>query len=274
MGADGNLVASDSEAFVETILANVRRETGIDFRGYRRGTIHRRIGNRMVAAGLTEPDRYLDLLLRDPAEAWRLLDRLTIKVSGFLRDRPVFESLSAELAELAERTERPLRIWSAGCANGEEAYSLAYLLLRTGVSGQIVATDVDPCALERARRGRYGVDAVSGFNSAELQVCFQHSPHPDGDFLIHGTLREMVVFQRHDLTCGHAPEPECFDVVCCRNVLIYLSPSMQQQVMTTLAEAMIHKGCLCLGEAEWPALALSDRFDVQSRHLKIFRKNA
>ncbi len=257
---------------VDEILNLIRRRTGIDFGRYRPTTVHRRIVNRMSSAGLVEPAQYLRLLRDDQDEAWRLLAHLTIKVSRFFRNRPVFDFLREHLPRAAATVQRDLRIWCAGCAHGEEAYSLALLLLLTGTPGTVLATDIDPAALQRARAGRYDGSTLQELTASEIEAGFDLSPHRDGDFLARPALRNRIEFRCHDLLSNPVPESDCYDLICCRNVLIYLTPDAQSEVLTTLSASLSPGGHLCLGEAEWPLPGNLNAFDALPRQLRLFRR--
>lgn len=257
---------------MERILGRVREITGVDFRHYRPAMLLRRVHNRMLSAGITDLSDYLERLLNDVEEAWHLLERLTIKVSRFLRGRAVFEHLLAELGQ-TEWAQTPLQIWSAGCAHGEEAYSLAWLLARTGRPGSVLATDVDPTALERAAAGWFDSSSSSELTPADLDQILEPEVPGSNRRRVHSSLRERVSFRRHDLLAPPCPSIGRFDLVCCRNVLIYLHPTAQQAVLERLSDALNPGGLLCLGEAEWLSPPLIEQFGPASRALKLFRRN-
>lgn len=271
MAADGSTQLYPQD-HVEQILDAVLRAEGIDFRHYRHGTLHRRIGNRMLAIGLTDIGHYVERIRREPGEARCLLERLTIKVSRFMRNRPVFDRLHSELIRLAARHPWPLRIWSAGCATGEEAYSLALILERNGISGTVVATDIDPAALQRASAGRYRRDVLHEMSPEEIDDCFDCPANREDDFRVTDQLRRRVRFERHDLMSGPMHGNPQFDLICCRNVLIYLQPAAQQAALNLLTNALVPEASLCLGEAEWPCAPVDQRLDVACRALKIFHR--
>ena len=157
----GTAVAFDS------ILSLLRERTGADLTRYRASTVTRRVLNRMIAVGARTFDDYLLLLGADAAEATHLLDRVTIKVSRY-RNAAVFEALrTLVLPEISRlRAGAPLRVWSAGCGRGEEAYTLAMLLDEAGIDGTIDATDLDPRALRAALDARYSAAAFAELPAA------------------------------------------------------------------------------------------------------------
>lgn len=269
MAGDGTPLADQVDQ-IERIIAIMRARCGVDFGAYRDGTVRRRIANRMLCAGVGNPSDYLDLLERSEAETWQLLDRLTIKVSRFCRDRAVFDHLHQHLVPLWRRTGRPVRIWSAGCARGEEAYSLALLLAHAGVAGTVLATDIDPAALAFARAGRYPADALVELGAADVARFFLATD--DHHFEVRDELRARVSFTRHDLTTQPPPGGGGFDLVACRNVLIYLKRPAQQAVLASLVAALAPGGHLCLGEAEWPHPELMPALQPLPRRTRTFRR--
>lgn len=268
MAGDGTPLADQLD--VDRIVAIMRERSGVDFAAYRDGTVRRRIANRMLCAGAASPADYLGLLEHSADETWQLLDRLTIKVSRFCRDRAVFDHLHEQLAPQWRRTGRPVRIWSAGCARGEEAYSLALLLVRAGIPGTVLATDVDPSALAFARIGCYSADALGELDAADVARCFDAAA--GNHFEVRAELRERVSFARHDLTTQAPPEGGDFDLVACRNVLIYLKRPAQQAVLASLVSALAPDGHLCLGEAEWPHAELMPSLQPLPRRMRTFRR--
>lgn len=265
-------VVSDPAAFA-MILAELRERTGADFSRYRFPTVARRVWNRMMSAGVTEPRDYLALLRTNGDEAQQLLSRITIKVSRLYRNAATFDALrDSVLPALAHaRGGAPLRIWSAGCGCGEEPYSLAMLLLETGIDGVIEATDIDAQALDCAAQACYG------------EAALQELPHSmreryltpfDQSWQVHEDVRRRVRFARHDLLGGPLPGAGRFDLICCRNVLIYFDAVSQRAAFRVLHGALADGGHLCLGEAEWPAASLKDAFAAVSHQTHIFRSIA
>jgi chemotaxis methyl-accepting protein methylase len=264
------LTLEATEPILDDVVAWVRRAHGIDFGGYRRGTILRRLAFRMIRVGARTGPAYLEALRRTPDEAARLVEQLTVKVSRFYRNAPMFDRLGSLLPDLAVRVgDAPLRGWSAGCGHGEEAYTLAMLLADLG--GQVHGSDVDDTALAAAPRGVYAAGAAVELPEALARRWLHRGPADTVQ--VHATLRTAVHFVHHDLTAERATPLGLFHVICCRNVLIYLTPRVQERVLDLLVHSLAPDGLLCLGEAEWiarpePALALVDR------KLRIFRRTS
>jgi chemotaxis methyl-accepting protein methylase len=255
----------------EAILVLVHERTGVDFTRYRSATVTRRIVNRMISVGAKTVDEYLERLRSEDAEPHALLERITIKVSRFYRNPAMFDYLrTVVLPRLAQiRQSAPFALWCAGCGCGEEAYTLAMLLDECSIPGTVQATDIDPRALRTALRGWYPERAF-----AELPAELRHrycSAEGDG-YRVHPSLGDRVRFARHDLT-SHEPPPnhEHFDLISCRNVLIYFDREPQVRAMQTLRRHLKADGYLCLGEAEWPLPAVTGSLEPLPHKTRIFR---
>ena len=261
--------------FIDDIIAIVHDRTGVDFSLYRRATVQRRIGNRMISIGEPSLDAYLRHLRADAEEASRLLERLTIKVSRFYRNARTFDFLASEVmpALVQMRGNAPLRIWSAGCGCGEEAYTLAMLLDRAGVAGTVEATDIDPAALAFARAGIYRAEALAELPQY-LAGAYLKPLEGKGEsrYRVGAALRERVHFSHHDLTAVAPHAGASFDLVCCRNVLIYLGRDAQRHAFEMLNVALRNGGFLCIGEAEWPLPEVSDDLASQGCQTQVFRR--
>lgn len=242
-------------AILDSILAVVRERTGMDFSRYRPATVQRRIANRMISVGVRSLEAYLSLLVSSRDEAQHLLNRLSIKVSRFYRNRVAFEVLRSVLPALARRAPDGLRMWSAGCGCGEEPYTLAMLLEERGLAGSVVATDIDPAALQAAGQGAYAEEAAAELPrelAARFLVRAGRCPPRRSAVAVTPAVRSRVRFSRMDLLAGAQPAGGPFHVVCCRNVLIYLQPDARNVAFATLRRALAPGGVLFLGEAEWP----------------------
>lgn len=269
-------MSAEDIAWLTGLLEVVRERKGLDFSGYRMPTLLRRARNRMLAANVQCPAAYAERLRSEPAEADALVERFTIKVSKFFRDRPTFDALATELRRL-NPDRRLLRAWSAGCAQGEEPYSLAILLAETGqrcAASQVFATDIDGGALAFALRGRYNPAALENLTPSLLGRHFEVAPGPGAAYHVNAELRRQVAFRRHDLAGPEAPPATNFDLICCRNVLIYMQPALQERVVHLLARSLVSDGLLCLGEAEWLPARFARLFEVVDRRARLFRRNA
>lgn len=253
---DGQPRAADLE-LLERVLDLVVGLHGPDLRDYRRDTLQRRLGLRLAATGLPG-EAYLARLRTDPGEVERLLAALVVPVSQFYRDPEVFDALATVVLPdlLAKSAGAGLRAWSAGTATGEEAWTMAMLLASAcpGRSGfSVLGSDLDPRSLALATAGVYPVAALAGLpaglRSAWLVPC-------DGGARLADALRPHVVFARHDLAGRQLAPNEAvvarFDVILCRNVLIYMEMPLQARVRTRLAGMLSPGGALVLGPAELP----------------------
>ena len=272
----GETTVKDEDATLDRFLAQLRDRAGIDFSDYKRPTIVRRLERRIAAtrsSGLADYRRYL---LRHPEEVHRLTSSLLIKVTDFFRDPELFAEirgtvLPAIIAAAGDRRE--LRLWSAGCATGEEAYSLAILVAEVlgrdlpQWSVRIFATDADPEAIAFARRGVYPETTVKSVSQEQLA---RHFHRIDGEFEIAPWIRAMTVFGEHDLA-QRAPFPR-IDLVLCRNVLIYFTPDLQRRALQLFAFSLRDGGYLALGKSEsvnpQPAA-----FVIENAGLRIFRRS-
>ncbi len=269
-------IADDAARIVDDIIAVVRDRTCVDFSLYRRTTIQRRIGNRMISIGEASLCGYLQRLRADTEEAPRLLERLTIKVSRFYRNARTFDFLLRDVIPALAKMRRgaPLRIWSAGCGCGEEAYTLAMLLDRAGVAGTVEATDIDPAALGFARAGVYRAEALSELPQ-DLASAYLEPLGESGapSYRVGAALRERVCFSHHDLTAAAPHDARApFDLVCCRNVLIYLDRNAQQRAFEAFNAALADGGFLCIGEAEWPLPEVAADLAAQGYKTQVFRR--
>jgi chemotaxis methyl-accepting protein methylase len=270
--------ARTTDLCIADVLEALRARTGVDFASYRPAMLERRITRHFVTSGATSSEDYLRQLQGSPAAAFRLLENITIKVSRFYRHAPAFDHLSEELlAQLArERAGRPLRIWCAGCGAGEEAYTFAMLLEEAGIEGQIDATDVDSTALTAARVGIYPIAAAAELPpvlAARYLEPIVSRAQPA--YRVQANLRTRIRFSWHDVT-SNAPPPgeQRFDLISCRNVLIYLQPAAQTDVTRRLLDAIEESGVLCLGEAEWPLPTFAAKLQALAPRTRLFRVRA
>ncbi len=263
------------------ILGLLYELRGLDFRRYRRGIVRRRVEGRMRLCRLPDAGEYLELLRKDVTEVDRLIDYVTIKVSRFFRNAAVFDLLGNHvLPERGmRRPERPLNVWSAGCGRGEEPYSLAILLEelspeRVHPASRICATDIDRRALESARRAIYAPSALVEVTPDRVSAHFiPHVARKSLAYEVRDSIRSRVEFSCHDLVAAAAPpSPEPFDLICCRNVLIYLDQETVEKVQYLLCASLVPGGYLCLGEAEWPCARVLPQFEIVDRRARLFRR--
>jgi two-component system CheB/CheR fusion protein len=268
-GADG------VEVVLERILGVLRGSTGVDFTQYKRTTILRRVRRRMALRGIDAAADYARLLQDDPVEAQALYHDFLIRVTRFFRDEEVFEALKETVlpALVQDRSPNaPLRFWVAGCATGEEVYSLAIAALEylgdrnLNFPVKILATDVNEAALDRARAGVY-IDNIELDVSAERLRRF--FAKVDGHYQIGKAVRDLCVFSKHDLTSD--PPFSRLDLVSCRNLLIYLDGSLQKRVLPVLHYALSPGGFLVLGSSE--TVGAFPGFTAVNTRCRVYTKN-
>lgn len=258
------------------LLVHVSAHTNIDFRNYKSSTIVRRISRRMAITHVRNLGDYLDYLRAHPDETAELVKAFLIKVTGVFRDPEAFDFLKQtvlpELIEKAKQNGRILRIWSAGCATGEEAYSMALLIADLlgpdfpEWSVKIFATDLASDAIAFARRGQYPENVLSELPDDYRDRFFERIDH---SYRISKMLRETVIFGQQDISRG-VPFPR-IDLVVCRNLLIYLKPELQQTVLDLFAYSLHQShGYLFLGKAE-TARPTKASFDLVNKKWKIYR---
>ncbi|MGB5834837.1 MAG: CheR family methyltransferase [Thiohalocapsa sp.] len=258
------------------ILALLRARKKYDFHAYRKNMLLRRIHRRVSLCQAADLAHYVPMLRSNPEELERLFSDLLIGVTGFFRDPPAFEVLEQRvLARLAEHADHdsPVRVWVAGCATGEEAYSVAMLLheafeRRAQIPNlQIYATDIDESALETARAGRYPKAIAADVSAARLQRFFVDDDI--GHYRVNKQLRESVVFAPQNLI-GDAPFSR-LDLICCRNLLIYLEQPVQRKVIALFHFSLRPGGYLLLGTSESVGQQ-SDLFDTISKKWRLFQR--
>jgi two-component system, chemotaxis family, CheB/CheR fusion protein len=259
---------------LDAIYGILETEFGIDFNHYKPSTVTRRIERRLGLAQSSNISDYLARLRSERDELDALYRDLLIGVTQFFRDPNAYALLEDRiLPELLnkEPANAPLRLWVAGCATGEEAYSLAILLQDLmAVHGErpvkIFATDVHRGSLEHAAAGVYGEEAVSNVSEERLMRYFTHS---GSTYQVVPELRQMVVFAQHNVI-SDAPFTRV-DLVTCRNLLIYLQPAAQQRVLSAFHFALRHGGVLLLGPSETIG-TLGDGFEILDKHWQLYRK--
>jgi two-component system, chemotaxis family, CheB/CheR fusion protein len=256
------------------ILTRLRNGTGHDFSQYKKSTLGRRIERRVVQHGLGDVPSYERYLSEHPDELQSLFRELLINVTSFFRDPQVFEYLKHEVLRplVANAADGDtLRIWVAGCATGEEAYSLAMLLRelqdeeRHSINVQIYSTDIDPEAITVGRAGAYTHNIAQDVSPQRLRRFFAKE---DKGYRVVKEIREMVVFALQSVIKD--PPFTRLDLLCCRNLLIYLEPSLQDRLMPTFHYALKPGGVLCLSPSESIGNHL-DIFDPIERKFNIYR---
>ncbi len=262
------------EAAYSRIAEILKEQQNFDLNGYKALCIKRRLAARIRASGYQDPELYIQWLEENAREQEQLLAALSIHVSQFFRNPSAFDALETrvlpELLELSRRNKSKIRIWSVGCANGEEPYSLALLfkkLLREGDLMSIIGTDLSPEALKRAKQGRFHADRL---RDVPEDMLFEFFSRQGPWYQLNQLIRDFVQFFRHDIL---ADQPFYrADLILCRNLLIYFSREKQQQILEILAAALLPGGYLVLGRAETLAPACRELYNCIDPAERIYRR--
>src|SRR3954451_3061211 len=265
---------NDDDDRFEALLSFLKRERGFDFTGYKRATLRRRVAKRMEAVGAADHGEYLDHLQVRPDEFTDLFNTLLINVTAFFRDPAAWRYIEEHVIPtlLERRTTGELRVWSAGCASGEEAYSIAMLLVRAlGEKAfhervKIYATDIDEEALTEARHATYPPKAVEDVPQDLLERCFERTDH---HYAFRRDLRRSVIFGRNDLV-QDAPISR-IDLLVCRNTLMYFTAETQGRILGRLNFALRDTGFLFLGKSEM-LLTHSNLFEPVDLKCRVFSR--
>jgi len=266
--------AEEIATSLQQIFKVVRAQTHHDFSMYKEKTVLRRIERRMVINQINQLTAYVEYLTANSVEVEALLKELLISVTTFFRNPESFQALNQTVLQklLRLRSEQqPLRIWVPGCATGEEAYSLAMLLVEGldkvdhAVKIQIFATDIDRVAIEKARLGVYGADMVNEVSAERLTRFFhQREQH----YCVNKEIRDMIIFAVQNII--HEPPFSRLDLISCRNVLIYLKPELQHKILDLFHYALLPEGFLFLGPSE-TLRELSKHFAPIQQRYNIFQ---
>ncbi len=267
-------VPQTEHALLQKIFAQLLTKTDRNFSHYKRATLLRRIARRMQLNYIEDLEHYLEHLSNHPDEVRALADDLLITVTHFFRDADVFQKLETEVIPRLFQNKGPrdfVRVWSVGCATGEEAYSLAILLVNEAGKHedppliQVFASDLHTRSLERAREGFYPGDIATDVSEERLRRFFHKE---NGGYRIRKELRDLVVFSPHNILVD--PPFSRQDLISCRNVLIYLDREVQRDVIELFHYALNPEGTLLLGSAE--SIDSSDLFRVDDKKLCLFIK--
>ena len=266
----------DDAAALRKILALLRLRTGHDFSNYKQGTLRRRLQRRLGVTRRATFSEYADVLHESPDEPNALMKDLLISVTQFFRDRDSFETLRQRVVPRLFEHRTPhdhARVWVAGCATGEEAYSIAMLLaehaetLEPSAAGfQVFGTDLDEGAIAVARTGLYTEHAVADVDEGRLQQFFVRERE---GFRVTRQLRERVLFAPHNLIAD--PPFSHVDLISCRNVLIYLNKSAQERVYETFQFALRPGRFLFLGASENMPSAMEVLFGAFEKSARIYQ---
>lgn len=264
MSAGGS---QDERAFL-ALTEQISRARGLSCESYKDKCLKRRIAVRMRARGVHTYADYGKLLDQDAREYQELLDALTINVTKFFRNPETWAALQPYLHTLG-KTRPDVRVWSAGCASGEEPYTIAVLLLETLGEGRasVDATDIDRLSLERTRQALYPEAAFSDMPPDLKRRYFR-----DGQPV--GAVRDLVRVRAHDLTREPPPLPRrgAYDLIVCRNVVIYFERAAQERLFQTFVETLSPGGVLLLGKVETLFGPARNQLTLEDPRERIYRK--
>jgi chemotaxis protein methyltransferase CheR len=272
---------------LKLIFEYVNEHRGVDFALYRHATVTRKLDLRLAETGASDYRDYLAHLTTHPGELDKLIRALTIKVSNFFRNPLVYELLYASVLPELISEFGFLKICSLGCAHGEEPYSIAILvrdLLKRDkgtFSVRIVGADLDAGAIEKAARGEYPEGDLTEVKKKYLDSCFQKVPRPDlpagheAIYRLSNEIKSMVKLQCTDIVKGleeKTKQLNTFNLILCRNVLIYMDKVLQQNILRSISALIPEKGYFVIGESETIPSGGRDEFVQVFPGIKIFRK--
>ncbi|QJR80375.1 EAL domain-containing protein [Alteromonas pelagimontana] len=260
---------------MEVLYDKIREETKIDFSFYKQSTLLRRVNRRLIATHKETLAEYVEYIHNNTDEVVALSKELLISVTNFFRDKEAFKALRAFVSDIVEgkKEDEVVRVWVAGCATGEEAYSIAILFLEEidkqgkKVSLQLFGTDIDERALTIARKGCYSPHSV---NSVDAELVEKYFHYSDEAYQPKKRLRDKITFSRQDIT--RDPPFLHLDMISFRNVLIYFNNELQQRVMSLFRYSLVDAGILFLGKSESIGLK-DDFFAAVDRRCRIFKVN-
>lgn len=263
---------------LDKLIRKIDVERDIDLSNYRRQYLERRIATRLRSLALHSYRQYADFLDAHPAEYNQLLDVLTINVTDFYRDKTMYDLFRRDIAPLIveeklQTRNRMIRAWSAGCATGEEAYSIAMTLLEALGSREkdfllsVLGSDLDETALAKARAGEYAVDKLKSI-PPHHQV--KYLDRRGDTFVMKPEVQRYVKFRRLNLFSDRPIN--VVDIIFCRNVFIYFTREQQAEVLERFWSSLARGGFLVLGRSEKMAANLSGRFELYNGRERVYRK--
>ena len=279
--------AEDRKKIFKSLLQKILADRGLDFRNYHIDLLKRRFAIRIKANKLYSYTDYMKLLDSSPKEYDRLFETLCINVSEFFRDPPLWVTLQYLLenmiSEKVKHANRELTIWSAGCANGEEAYSLAIAASEALkfhsklVRARVIATDIDKRCIAGAQKALYTSDSIKNVNDKLLAKYFIAEGDTDSaadkskTYRVKDTITHMVSFSTLDLIAGEFPRD--IDLLVCRNVFIYFNRQLQETILKKFHDVIRPGGYLCMGQAESMITEVRKFFEDTDSNARIYRRS-
>ena len=273
----GMLFGQKEQESLERIFAMLRVKSGVDFSQYKPATLKRRIKRRMVLQKIEILPEYTSYLKDNPAEIEALFQDMLISVTEFFRDRETFDYLKKHVFPVIARAHpggEPIRIWSAGCATGEEAYSLAISMMefmedsKRKIAFQIFGSDLNEGSILKARAGIYPASIATDVSTERLRRFFTKV---NGNYQISKAIRDVCVFAKQDII--NDPPFSQLDLITCRNLLIYLEAAAQKRILPIFHYALKASGFLMLGKSEGVG-EYTDLFLAKQKAHKIYAKKA
>lgn len=273
-----DLTESASRGDAAKLIAQIERDRGLDLSQYRLSYVERRLGTRLRALNLVTYRQYATYLAGHPEEYPHLLDTMTVNVTEFFRDAPVWKIIRdvvvpSLLKAKSESGHRGIRVWSAGCATGEESYSLAMAFLSAmgDTAGSfmlnVIGTDLDPAAIKTAEAAEYDaakLDQVPAMDRVRFIANEGKRFHVKPEVAEHVHFRKLNLFSDEP--------PLAIDLILCRNVFIYFSPDQQERVTHVFHRALARGGYLVLGRTEKMAAGAASGFVPVSSKERVYHK--
>ncbi len=262
-------IGEDREGGFDQLLERIYQDRGLDFSRYHRSILKRRVALRLRAHNLNSYTEYLSVLAKNPEEYDRLFDVLTINVSEFFRDLSVWDAikkiLKVHLLDSSYKESR-IKIWSAGCAKGEEAYSLAILIeeIASRKHVEIYATDIDAASISEAKKGEYDPPRLKNVSDILLKKYFDY--RGGGKYIVKDFIKRKVFFKRLDLINDRFFSS--VDLILCRNVFIYFTKPLQETILNKFYSALKENGYLVIGKTEtilYEAKLILREIDIENR---------
>jgi chemotaxis protein methyltransferase CheR len=277
VGPSGGALSQLERTELELLFEAIYRHYGYDFRSYALASVRRRVRKRMEAEGLSTVSSLQDRVLHDPPVMARLLRDLSISVTAMFRDPTFFSAFRDKVVPLL-RTYPFIRVWHAGCSSGEEVYSMAILLKEEGLyeRSRIYATDINEHVLQQAKAGIFPLSAMQAYTANYLKAGGKRSfsEYYTAKYeaaLFDASLVEHVLFAQHDLVTDRSFAE--FNVIVCRNVLIYFDRQLKDRVLTLFSDSLVNFGVLALGKKESLRFTAAEaRYQEIDLREKLYRK--
>lgn len=272
----------NEKTYFNKILDFTYRKLGLNCKQYNESYIKRRLNSRIIAYDLNQNDyySYFQILESDPNEIRKLFDSLTINVTNFFRDSELWNVLKSSvlpqiIKEKKAKFESMITVWSCGCSSGEEPYSIAILLkelfFKKQIIFKIIATDIDNLSLKKAEEGLYDSNSVKNVSAEYLQQNFKKIEGKDL-YEINSSIKSLVNFSKHDFFNEKPPRND-FDLILCRNVIIYFTPNSKQKIVDLFYSSLNNNGWLVIGKSEILfEQHLRNKFCLYDDEERIYRK--